>query len=667
MSERRPVTSASTSSGHAPAAPREQGVASAAKGLATVALLKANFDAGKDHLEMFQPFVRDCVPHLERDDFAVDELRAAVLERHSLAIPIDTLRTLLARLGRERKPLVKREAGRYFRLRPDSGVPDLAQARAAVESRQQVVAQALLDFAESKGLHLRSAEDALALILQFLGRYHVSMALAVPLDLSAIEPEPDEAGGQRRSMVVVASFLKQVVERDDVLTATLHQMLEGFVLQNALFLKDISIAARRFDNLEVFLDTALLFATLGLTGEAAQVAMDEALALLRETGARLAAFDVTLKEMRRILSVYEEHLATSEGRLTLHPTEVTMFVLNKRYTPSDIREIGALLERRLLDRAINVRQVPTHRPEFTLDEEALTRSLASQQPRYGFRKRNGSDPRVRHDVDCIAGVLTLRAGRSAASLDHSRAVFATASWLTLKNTLEWFEKQGSADVPPLIHHLTLSNIAWLKKPASAVKLQLHELVAMCAAVLVPSRRLWEGFVAHLRRLQAAGDLTSDELAAIVASNMTKNLLVEQERDDGDYDAGSLSQVVERVKASYQEEARHAVAGAESRAREKEDEVLRIRSRVENSASWLARTICRTVAWIAVPALILGMVLSIPGVTTESAAWKWLPIILFSVLSLGSVLWGFNLKGWRIAVEQRLAAWIRKRMLGGDPG
>ena len=71
-------------------------------------------------------------------------------------------------------------------------------------------------------------------------------------------------------------------------------MLEGFILQNALLLKDISAAARRFRNLEVFLDTGVLLGALGFRGEATETATREALSLLRETGATLAVFEITI-------------------------------------------------------------------------------------------------------------------------------------------------------------------------------------------------------------------------------------------------------------------------------------------------------------------------------------------------------------------------------------
>jgi hypothetical protein len=62
--------------------------------------------------------------------------------------------------------------------------------------------------------------------------------------------------------------------------------------------------------------------------------------------------------------------------------------------------------------------MPVHNRKYTLNEEDLTKRL--MRPNDGFQ-----DDRVTHDVDCIAAILTLRAGHTSNNISHCRAVFAT--------------------------------------------------------------------------------------------------------------------------------------------------------------------------------------------------------------------------------------------------
>ncbi len=169
-----------------------------------------------------------------------------------------------------------------------------------------------------------------------------------------------------------------------------------------------------------------------------------------------------------------------------------------------------------------------------------------------------------HDVDAVSAILTLRSGRRPSSLDDAWAVFATTSSSVVRTVVEWYRESGEGGISPVVHCLALSNIAWLKKPASAARRKLHELVALCAAALRPSRKVWDSFGRQLRELQQAGQMSSDEYVATVVSELTEARLVELD-EDAEVEAETVLEVVERVKASYAEEAARAVAAAESAA------------------------------------------------------------------------------------------------------
>ena len=138
---------------------------SATKGLATVAMLKVNFDAGRDHVAMFQPFVLDAVAHLDAD-LGVKEVRREVLARHELSIPINALQTILGRVVRA--GYLRREGGRYFRTEKPLGVTDVQKERSLVEARQKLLARRLCQAANEQGVEIGTEDDALDMILKFL-------------------------------------------------------------------------------------------------------------------------------------------------------------------------------------------------------------------------------------------------------------------------------------------------------------------------------------------------------------------------------------------------------------------------------------------------------------------------------------------------------------------
>jgi predicted transcriptional regulator len=307
----------------------------ASRGLATVALLKMNFDAGRDHLAMFEPFINDALAHLDGDGFQASDISAAVLRRNQLALPLNTVQTLLGRVVK--KGNLRRDAGRYFFTDAKPVAPDLQKNRERVEARQRRLAAALQAFCVARNVRVSSTEDALALVLRFLEQHHVALALDRPVAEQASfvpDSEDDPETDRDRTTIATAAFLQETILTGGELADVLQEMLAGFVLQNALLLKDISTAARRFNNLRVFFDSGLLFAALGLHGPAMEVATKELIGLLGDTGASANVFEPTIREMDQILALYEERLGTHQGRQSLRPTDLTRYLLTNHFSPA---------------------------------------------------------------------------------------------------------------------------------------------------------------------------------------------------------------------------------------------------------------------------------------------------------------------------------------------
>ncbi|MBS1882483.1 MAG: hypothetical protein JSS97_05945 [Actinobacteria bacterium] len=591
--------------------------------------MKVNFDSGHDHIAMFGPFVLDAVASISREDMTAAEVGQVIHSRDGLKIPLNTLKTLLGRAVKD--GYLRREAGKYFRLDKPIDAEDVPRERIAAEHRQRRLASALREMADRQGIKLATDDEALALILCFLERYHVNLAL----DESPEVEEAQQDDGPTADEKATAMFLRGVVEEDGELADVLDEMLQGYVLQNTLLLKDVDAASRNFQDLRVVFDSPLLFAALGLRGTALETSTLELARLLRDTNAVLEVFETTISEMRRILAVYEEKIGTSQGRGELRPSALTRHFLGKRSQPSDVREMAGLLELRLKKLGFNIREAPTRIPEFTLDETALAKELADEPG-------NEQIPRVQHDVDCIAGVLTYRRGRVSASLDTAGAVFVSSGGMTVESGRSWYFRQGGKGFPPIVHVIALSNYAWLKRPASASKLKVHELMALCNAALRPSPKAWSHFVEHLRRLEVEGELSSEELTTIVASDLTENVLAERGIDD-ESDAESLTEVIERVKAGYKDEAEAA-----------KDEAAGLRQGVHRTAEQIAMW----ASWIFVLGLaasfVTGAAVGLLG-GTKSIPVICLAVVPLAVFGLLSLWNGFQLRDLRVRIQTTLAA------------
>ena len=484
------------------------------KGLATVAFLKlkTRLDEGHDHVGMFEPLVHDALHCLTAQDFLADDIQTQVWNRSSIRLPRAAVSTLLRRLTRQ--SFLLRKGGRFFRTTKAIPKPDFDQAVERISVEQRALGAALVEYATDKGFAFRSAESA----LEALGTFVSDNKVHLVLDEAFRDSPFDRSSGSRKIVRLVARF---VTER--CLDPSEHQpafkaLIEGIVLYDTLLLTELPRAAERFRALTVVLDTPVLFSALGLHGTANSLAANEGIAMLREAGARTIVFEATVYEMRGILTVYEERVATTEGRLSLRPTPLSHHVLTSRLSSADLRIISATLVKRIQDAGVKIRDLPPRQSRYTLGEQALATKLLDQD------QGDTTQPRIRHDVDCIAGVLTLRAGRKSTSVERAGAIFCTSSGRVVRNVQKWFADEGQEGIPPIIHQEALTSIAWLKTPGTS-PLKIHELAAVCAAAMRPTSQTWTKFVDTLRRLRSDGSITDDETVAIVVSELTEPLLV----------------------------------------------------------------------------------------------------------------------------------------------
>ena len=289
------------------------------RGVATIAFLKARFDAGMDHLGMFQPFVEHAIRKIDSDDIELSAVQRSVEDSTGLSIPTNIVKTLLRRAAK--RGLLTRNGGRYFRVADPGEDAELRVRITELERTHQRLSAHLREFAADRGVVLGTDDDALAALTRFLDVHHIGIVLG-----QTPETRPWEI--ESRLDHTIAAFVTKIVEARGPCYAVLEGVVQGLIVQNALLLRDIPTTKRHLDGLRVFFDTGVLLRALGYSGLVEQQVAVEALKLIRMAGARLFAFERTINEVEAILRVYEQGLGSQEGTRRLHGTPVTYHFLS---------------------------------------------------------------------------------------------------------------------------------------------------------------------------------------------------------------------------------------------------------------------------------------------------------------------------------------------------
>lgn len=518
-------------------------------GLTTAALLKSQLDRGKDYFDLLLPFVERALDQSDSELVDPQQLRQAIAQACSLQLPLRTVVVLLDRLTRDKA--LRKESGRYLRLAGAARSASTGDGD-ALAAEFGPLGEAYTTFASSKGLAIESWIGALEQLASYLEENGAALLLG---------DRPSAKGLSRREEVVAATFIAEQLGNSGLLAAAINSLLHGLILRRAVLLSDLATLGRRLDGLVVYLDTPFLLSLVGLHGPLACEASKESCKVLKSLGAVPAAFDTTLAEMRRLLTVYENRLDTAAGRASLAYTPLTQYFFAAKATGAEVRERSALLEIQLSKQSVPIHPTPPRKAEYVDDEGALADVLRDTRgPQYTAR--------ADHDIDCVAAVLTMRQGATPTRLEDARAVFA-ASGRVVTSVMGWWNATEHVGIAPIIDHGALMNYCWLKKPAANSNMLRCELAALCSSTLKPSAEAWDGFGKELKRMVKDGIIDSDEAAALLVDNLAAKFLAEVE-DEEALAPSSITDVIDRLRAQQRAEidaqtTAHHTAANEQRA------------------------------------------------------------------------------------------------------
>lgn len=533
--------------------------------LTTMAILLANYDLERDYLSNFEPFVVDRLKEWPageevRPKGLCEELSATY---QLPAIPLNTVTQLRDRAKRDGY-LIENSRKLYPNPAKLAGVPSLAAERTEFIGHFNDVAHAIRAYA--KEVHdLDWNESATEAALErFVEEFSVELAMAKRTGSvsggAALRPS--------EVLAVVHGFARRALERDRTRLGYLEEIVRASMLANVIYFRDLGSWQPRLDHLVAYLDTTVAFRALGLTDQEVSEAARQMLGLLQGFNVPVQVFDHTVVEMQGVLEGVQNNLRSlrTKGRPDLdriahQGQEVLGHALRQQWAPADLEEVIANLEARLGESKIAVSATPKYDPKLTLDEKRLGEILTT----LGYRRESQRTK----DIQSLSAIHFLREGRPYRDLGEARAIFVTSNDRVVRASEWWFKEQGKRSiVPQCISEISLTTQLWLRKPDERPEIARKFLIAESFAALNPGAALWERYLDRIAQRRERGDITDEDVKALVFSAEAKEGLIEVSHGDPENISDEaimevLARYEERVRAPLAEEMEKAQRGIES--------------------------------------------------------------------------------------------------------
>ena len=419
------------------------------RALASLAFLESQCDfegKRKDSLDLLMPLVLETLQCFNGISFTVHDFCQHLGAKTGLELPATVAAALLNRCkGSKTNPrYLIVEGGRYERTGVALECSNFVGLRDSINAQHAKLLEAIVEYAASIGLGELTSVEAGCALSDYLDRNFGS------LSVGAMPPGDEPAAGHRW----LGRFIFHLHDTGNPMFETIVTLVRGRVVFDAAFMPGFGTVSQRLKGLVVYLDSPALCRYMGFGTESDERLVTEAVRLLRSAGIVCRVLDETASEVGRIMG----RVAANWG----HPSEYEApgsFLLtmpNRGRTRSEAQRAADSPVEFIEDYGFTVVNAPSRVRETVVDEAALAKRLAKKG--WDF----SSDNRIRHDINCIAAVMTQRGPTTANTLSKAKFLFLSDSSLTILNTRRWWQDdEGRSDIPPIFSIVDLANIAWL--------------------------------------------------------------------------------------------------------------------------------------------------------------------------------------------------------------
>ena len=558
--------------------PRAAATPASSRLLTTMAVVQANADQGRDYVANFEPFATERLQAWpEGEPVEPDALARAICEEWGVpSMPTGVAKILLKRAKRRDQIVTTNDGTCFPNAEKLLETPGISEKREEMLARINALEDAVVAYAnEAHGLNW-TQEDATAALLRLTEDFGVELAVA------RREGGLAEAPSQKttEAVAVVYGFSRRALEEDPTNFDALVAMVQGTMVTNTIYFKDVGHVTNKLKELTAYLDTPVILRALGLATDPVQTAAKELIEMLREFNVPMRIFPHTFSEIAGVLEGIAGSMRRGRRGL-LTPSEMTArnreaidAMITRGWTSGEVETLAADLANQLADLGIEIEETPPHGEKEQIDEKRFEQVLDEV---VGYGKKITREK----DLKSLAAVARLRGRARPRDLAETNALFVTSNTSLVRASREFFaEADRGARVPHCMLDTALTAQLWVRSPHPEPELPRKLVIANSYAALNPGPELWERWIRHIQRLRKRGEVSDEQVQNLVYHSQAKSALFEVTHGDpGAIDETTVGEVLERFEAELRRPAEEEAAAARARADAAERESEEIAARL----------------------------------------------------------------------------------------
>jgi len=478
------------------------------------AAIKTFYDTGNDLIDVFGNIILLVLK--DEKGYSTLEVQASFLDKIKFNIPTDVLRTILKRLKKNSfvnyenlqdvgfSSIRITEEGKYKRTKIES---EFLEAK-----REETVLMLAIQQYISKKNGYKFPLEYISNIFNNFVTDNISGAVFT------LEREKEFSGGDisNGNNHIISYFIESEKE-DPANFERVKVILYGRIIANT-FLNRRFEGDSKLDNLNIYLDTNIVFSLMGFHDDFDNKNIEEVISLIKNAGCYLKIFSFTKDEITRVLSGYLRDYSFYSEQIIV---DSIYFALKKKgYTVTDIIHLIESIDDKLKEFGVEV--------DYSYDAESLVLGKdAALSKLAGYKKSTSTRYALQHDLAVILAVQKIRNKNRVFLWEKSHAIFLSSDTQLSLYDFKEHEHENQRTVPEVIFRSDMTSMLWLKGCSGSDNAFVHSFTANYARGAIISTDLWNKFVVAIKSKLKTGIITQQNVEEIIVLHDTGKILREK--------------------------------------------------------------------------------------------------------------------------------------------
>lgn len=517
-----------------------------------MAIVKIDYDNHRDILDNYMPLVFESLSNMKEDTLSIEEFKENFIKLSEFSIPTSAAISLLQRASKKHGVLEK-SPDKTYKIKRDilsKNNNKYSDIKSKEQRKYNRLAKKFIEYCGKIHNIIESVEDTSKYFFEIL--YDISPQLIKNINMNEYDIERGDINiRSNRNKYLIHSFINYSNRFDQESFESILSFVRGAMLTETFYYSDhpTDIPNRHFKNVQVFFDTQFLIQLLGFAPIEQRIPCNELMDMLKETKVSTCCFDITLKELRGILTAAKSQLEQNKELKPKRVGDLFDSINTEKITISDLQVLLNSLEEKLKESRIKIIKKNNIIEKYSIDELALENKLKEDLP-------GQSDQARYHDISCLQAIYQLREGIPQRYLDSCKAIFITTNSKLARLSTHFFNDPdiyGHSDAPICMNDFLFSSMVWIKSVKKSSSIPKDRLVANCYAALRPTDDMWTQYLKEAEKLKQDGKITIDDYHLLIFSNMAREKLAATVLDADENIHGDINTVMNRVKRELTEE------------------------------------------------------------------------------------------------------------------